>query len=154
VIVEFKLLDFKSDMIGAYDPSTTFWTDSNGLEMQNRTLNYRPTWDLQANYNDSLENVTANYYPINSAIMAKQWKDGAYTRQFTVSNDRPQAGSSLAPGAFQFMQHRRIPADDQRGMGEYVNELNEVGKGIRVPATYFVEILNLQKDSKSSQRLV
>lgn len=100
VIVEFKLMDFQSDMIGGYDPSTTFWTDSNGLEMQNRTLNYRPTWNLQANYNDSLENVTANFYPINSAISAKQWKDGAYTRQFTVSNDRPQAGSSLAPGEF------------------------------------------------------
>ena len=43
----------------------TFYTDSNGLEMQKRVLNYRPTWDLVAtNYADSLENVTANYFPI------------------------------------------------------------------------------------------
>lgn len=24
----------------------TFYTDSNGLEMQERILNYRPTWDI------------------------------------------------------------------------------------------------------------
>lgn len=52
------------------------------------------------------------------------------------------------------MQHRRIPADDQRGMGEYVNELNEVGKGIRVPATYYLEVVDLQSPRTSSQRLV
>ena len=63
VIVDFSVEDF--------DNNNTFWTDSNGLEMQKRVLNYRPTWDTQANYNDSNENVTANYYPINSAISMK-----------------------------------------------------------------------------------
>jgi hypothetical protein len=42
-----------------------FFTDSNGLAMQKRQLNYRPTWDLQLTAN---QNITANYYPINSAI--------------------------------------------------------------------------------------
>lgn len=42
-----------------------FYTDSNGLEMQKRVLNYRSTWNL--NISDNL-NSTANYYPINSAI--------------------------------------------------------------------------------------
>jgi hypothetical protein len=37
------------------------------------------------------------------------------------------------------MQNRRIPADDFRGMGEIVNELNpETGRGINVAATYYV----------------
>jgi len=27
----------------------TFYTDSNGLEMQKRQLNFRPTWDLKTN---------------------------------------------------------------------------------------------------------
>jgi hypothetical protein len=62
--------------------------------MQKRILNYRPTWDIQANYNDSLENITANFYPINSAI---SMIDG--DRVFTVTNDRSQAGSSLKEGA-------------------------------------------------------
>ena len=65
----------------------TFYTDSNGLEMQKRILNYRPTWDIQLNYDDqnSNENITANYYPINSAISMKD----IYTdRVFTVMNDR------------------------------------------------------------------
>jgi len=26
-----------------------FYTDSNGLEMQQRKINYRPTWDLHVN---------------------------------------------------------------------------------------------------------
>ena len=41
----------------------TFYTDSNGLEMQKRILDYRPTWNFT-----STMNITQNYYPINSAI--------------------------------------------------------------------------------------
>lgn len=43
-----------------------FYTDSNGLEMQPRILNYRPTWDLQL-LNGGL-NVTANFYPVTAGI--------------------------------------------------------------------------------------
>ena len=53
--------------------------------MQKRILNYRPTWDIQGNYNDSNENVTANYYPINSAI---SMSDINSNRTFTVMNGR------------------------------------------------------------------
>ncbi len=42
-----------------------FYTDSNGLEMQRRELNYRPCWNLTT---ENSFNITANYYPINSAI--------------------------------------------------------------------------------------
>jgi hypothetical protein len=56
--------------------------------MQKRILNYRPTWDIQLNYDDqnSNENITANFYPINSAI---SMKDIFSERVFTVMNDRP-----------------------------------------------------------------
>lgn len=40
-----------------------FFTDSNGLEEQKRVLNYRPTWNLTVK-----EEVSGNYYPINSHI--------------------------------------------------------------------------------------
>jgi lysosomal alpha-mannosidase len=39
-----------------------FYTDSNGLEMQRRQLNYRPTWNLTTQRGGL--NITANYYPI------------------------------------------------------------------------------------------
>jgi len=122
------------------DNNQTFWTDSNGLEMQKRILNYRPTWDLvNKNYKDSLENITANYFPVQSAISMRDEYTG---KQFTVMNDRSQGGSALKNGNIEFMQNRRIPADDGRGMGEYFNERDSLGNGIRVPASYYVQIFN------------
>ena len=40
-----------------------FYTDANGLEMQKRKINYRPTWKLNV-----YEPVSGNYYPINAMI--------------------------------------------------------------------------------------
>jgi len=68
----------------------TFYSDSNGLEMQKRILNYRPTWDLITE-----EAVSANYYPVNQAIAIR---DSGSSLQLTVMNDRSQGGSSLADG--------------------------------------------------------
>jgi lysosomal alpha-mannosidase len=48
------------------DNNKTFYTDSNGLEMQERILDYRPTWNFS-----SILNVTQNYYPINSALVIR-----------------------------------------------------------------------------------
>ena len=47
------------------DNLDTFYTDANGLEMQTRKINYRPTWDLTLPTN---QNISANYYPVSSAI--------------------------------------------------------------------------------------
>lgn len=107
VIAKFNIRDF--------DNNQTFFTDSNGLEMQKRILNYRPTWDLQKNLDDMNLNISYNYYPINSAIAMN---DVYSERAFTVMNDRPQGGSALSPGSIEFMQNRRIPADDGKGVEE------------------------------------
>lgn len=56
LIVNFDFEDFEANK--------TFYTDSNSLEMQKRIINYRPTW----NYTVNVQNVTSNYYPVNSAI--------------------------------------------------------------------------------------
>ena len=140
VIAQFQVSDFHNNQ--------TFFTDSNGLEMQKRILNYRPTWDIQANYNQSNENITANYYPIQSAI---SMKDGS--RVFTVMNDRSQGGSALSEGTIEFMQNRRIPADDSRGMGEWLNETDSQGNPIRVPATYHVQVFNEDKTENNQRRM-
>ena len=51
------------------------------------------------------------------------------------------------------MQHRRIPADDSRGMGEHLNETDSLGNGIRVPATYYVQLYN-SSSQQSYQRFM
>ena len=71
-------------------------------DMQKRILNFRPTWDIQQDYNDrnTNENITANYYPVNSAISMKDVNSG---RVFTVMNDRSQGGSALSDGNIELM---------------------------------------------------
>ena len=63
-----------------FDNNKTFYTDSNGLEMQKRVLNYRESYDFL-----SFEEISGNYYPINSAIAIVDEKQNL---QFTVMNDR------------------------------------------------------------------
>lgn len=46
-----------------FDNAKTFYTDSNGLEMQTRVLDKRPDFNLTTN-----QKVSSNYYPINSCI--------------------------------------------------------------------------------------
>jgi hypothetical protein len=75
IIVNFHVKNFKND--------GEFFTDSNGLEMQHRKLNERASFEVPDYY--LKYNVTANYYPVNSAITMIDKKDG---RRFTVMNDR------------------------------------------------------------------
>ena len=51
--------------------SYTFYTDSMGMEMQKRVLNYRPTWNLEVT-----EPVAGNYYPVQSTILIKDEASG------------------------------------------------------------------------------
>lgn len=102
--------------------------------MQQRVLDWRPTW----NYNpEPRQPVSNNYYPINSAI---SMKDITSKRQFTVMNDRSQGGTAMAPGTLELMQNRAAPTDDVKGVGEPLLEKDEFGRGIRVKATYYVQI--------------
>jgi len=52
------------------------------------------------------------------------------------------------------MQNRRVFGDDGKGMDEYLNERDAItGKGIRVPATYYVEVIDTNTTT-SSQHLI
>jgi Glycosyl hydrolases family 38 C-terminal domain/Glycosyl hydrolases family 38 C-terminal beta sandwich domain len=89
-----------------------FYTDSNGREFQKRQRNFRPTWALHM-----FEPVAGNYYPVNAAMfMADQ------STSFSVMVDRTQGGGSIFDGSVELMAHRRLLADDSRGVGEPMNE--------------------------------
>jgi len=131
-----------------FDNNGTFYTDSNGLEMQKRILNHRDYYDVNTQY-VAHQNITANYYPINSAISIK---DASQSIQFSVQNDRSQGGSSLGKGEVELMQNRRLPADDCKGVDENLNETDKNGLGIRVPASYYVQFTSPKQPSQ--QRLI
>lgn len=84
-------------------------------------------------------NITANYYPIQTAIAIVDEQTGM---QFVVMNDRSQGGSVIKDGRIELMQNRRLNLDDWRGMGEPLNETYWNGNGISVPATYYVQLFN------------
>jgi lysosomal alpha-mannosidase len=54
--------------------ASKYYTDANGREVLERIRDYRPTWDYNV-----VENVSSNYYPINSRIWIKDQQ-----QQFTV----------------------------------------------------------------------
>lgn len=119
----------------------TFYTDSNGLEMQKRILNYRPTWTLSTDMK-----VAANYYPINSAISIRSTLNGttdSTSVQMTVMNDRAQGGASIENGSIELMQNRRLLYDDDRGLERPLNETDpKTGMGIEVNALYKVQLMD------------
>jgi len=55
-----------------------YYTDANGREVLERIRNHRPTWNYTV-----FENVSANYYPVNSRIWIKDQQ-----RQFTILTGR------------------------------------------------------------------
>lgn len=71
----------------------------------------------------------------------------------TVMNDRSQGGSALYNGRIELMQHRRLYHDDGRGVGENLNETDELGNSLTVSAKYFVQIFN-RSSQVSLQRYV
>ena len=87
VVANWQVVDF--------DNSDTFYTDSNGLEMQKRILDTRPDWDLITD-----EKESSNYSPIQQAIAIR---DTNSTMQVTVMNDRSQGGSVLEGGSIELM---------------------------------------------------
>ena len=124
VTVNWKSFDIQNENV--------FYTDSNALEMQKRILNYRPTWDFSTH-----QNISGNYFPVNQAIAVV---DEAKGIQMTVTNDRSQGGSVIDTGRIELMQNRRLYGDDGRGVEEPLNETDEFGNGITVPATYHLQI--------------
>jgi lysosomal alpha-mannosidase len=79
--------------------------------------------------------VAGNFVPVN---LFQTVRDAAL--QLSVIVDRTQAGASLADGELEFMVHRRILADDNRGLGEPLNETGLDGRGLVVRGTHKVQL--------------
>ena len=94
-------------------------------------------------------NVEQNYYPVTTAIAIRDEITGL---QMTVMNSHTQGGSSLKQGRIELMQNRRISSQDNRGMIEPLDELDEDGNGITVPATYFVQLFNSKKTASLQRK--
>ncbi len=108
--------------VPAIASNATWTTDSNGRDMFTRVRNYRLSWTV-----DVHEPIASNYYPTNTAI---QVQDKALA--LWMVNDRTQGGSSIVDGSIELMVHRRLLADDGRGVGEPLNEPGVNGNGLIV----------------------
>lgn len=108
--------------------SSTFFTDANGRQILRRVRDFRPTWQLQQS-----ENVSGNYYPINSQIFIN---DSASS--FTVLTDRSEGGGSIKDGQIEVMLHRVTIDDDSLGVGEALQERGSDGKGLVVKVSHWI----------------
>jgi len=126
----------------------TFYTDSNGREMLKRIVNYRPTWNL-----DVSEPVSGNYYPLTAALAVRDEQ-----AEMSVLLDRACGGSSLNSGELEYMIHRRILWDDDRGVAEALNE-TECGcrfcdcAGLKVTGRNFLVLDELEAAAQKRRTL-
>jgi len=109
---------FSSDI----SSQSVWYTDSNGRDSMKRQRNHRPSWNLTVR-----EPVADNYYPVNFYQFL-----GDDSRVLSVVTDRTQGGSSLADGQLEFMVHRRLVSDDNRGVAEPLDEPGVNGRGLIV----------------------
>ena len=165
--VELNDLPIKRDKIGkdvmvdwafldGFDTDKKLWIDANSLQMADKKLFYRKEYPYRTN-----STISANFYPVTSAIVVRDDKSPKFKgldRQITIMNDRPQAGSAGLRGRrnIELMQHRRFKEWDHYGVFEPLNDLDEWGRGIQVPAEYYMMINDLNSKNprarKSSQR--
>jgi len=71
VIVSWKMYD-------GFNANKTFWTDSNGLEMQERHFKkYEHKMEIYKNQNMTFNDIAGNYYPITSAIAMRDFSNNS-----------------------------------------------------------------------------
>jgi len=90
----------------------TWLTDSNGREMQKRVRFQRPGYKLNIT-----EPVAGEFYPVVTVASLSDTQ-----AEMAVLVDRAQGVTSLNDGQLEFMVHRRLLADDYRGVREPLNE--------------------------------
>jgi len=79
-----KDLIFNWKFYDNFDPKGKFYTDSNSLAMVERNVNSHEEYK----YADKYSNISANYYPVDSAIAMRDLSSPNATTQVTIMNDR------------------------------------------------------------------
>ena len=67
-------------------------------------------------------------------------------------NQHAQGGGSIDSGSIELMQNRRLTHDDNKGVGENLNETQPDGRGIAVNTKYWVAFTDLAAGESSIQR--
>ncbi|GAM29188.1 hypothetical protein SAMD00019534_123640 [Acytostelium subglobosum LB1] len=98
--------------------NNTWYSDSNGMEMQQRIINYRPSWNYTV-----MQPTSGNYVPLNAITYLQ---DTNQNLQLTFITDRSRSCASLGNGELEMMLHRRTLMDDGRGVGEPMNESTQI----------------------------
>jgi lysosomal alpha-mannosidase len=117
---------------GGWQTNGTWRTDSNGWETQPRVRNQRSQYKLNVT-----EPVAQNLFPVNTAISTADTAASSGSTLVVVT-DRTQAGGSMADGALELLVHRRLFADDSRGVLESLSEPGVNGQGLIVRGTHTV----------------
>eukprot|EP01102_Stenamoeba_stenopodia_P015593 TRINITY_DN5339_c0_g2_i1.p1 TRINITY_DN5339_c0_g2~~TRINITY_DN5339_c0_g2_i1.p1 ORF type:complete len:739 (+),score=160.21 TRINITY_DN5339_c0_g2_i1:334-2550(+) len=111
--------DFGKEVVTRYSTNitnnATWFTDSQGLELQKRIRNYRPTWNLT-----QFEPVAGNYFPFDTHTHINN-PDDPNQLQFSVVADRSRGCASLVDGQLETMIHRRLLVI-QGGVDQPLNE--------------------------------
>ncbi|KAG0460421.1 hypothetical protein HPP92_020718 [Vanilla planifolia] len=114
----------------------TFYTDSNGRDFLQRIRDHREDWNLSVT-----QPIAGNYYPLNLGMYLADKK-----YELSVLVDRACGGSSIQDGQLEIMLHRRLLADDGRGVGEALDEIvciDDGCEGLVARGSYFLNINKL-----------
>jgi alpha-mannosidase len=107
-----------------FSTAGTWKSDSNCRDMITRVRNFRPSWNATI-----VEPIAGNFAPVTCAI---ETTDNAQGMTLFIANDRAQSGGSIVDGSVELLIQRRLLADDQRGVGEPLNETGITGNGIMI----------------------
>jgi lysosomal alpha-mannosidase len=108
-----------TNLLTQITPTTgVFFTDDNGLEVEQRMYNLMKE-----------DPVSGNYYPASQRVWLKDLSSGL---QFVLIGDRSHGCGSGSSGFVECMLHRRCLADDYYGVGEVLNEQTHVDPTFRL----------------------
>ncbi|KAG0460423.1 hypothetical protein HPP92_020720 [Vanilla planifolia] len=97
---------------------------------------HREDWNLSVT-----QPIAGNYYPLNLGMYLADKK-----YELSVLVDRACGGSSIQDGQLEIMLHRRLLADDGRGVGEALDEIvciDDGCEGLVARGSYFLNINKL-----------
>jgi hypothetical protein len=105
--------------------------------------------------------VAANYYPVTTAIAVRDTNSTHKNqRQVTILNDRSQGGTAglRSNASIELMMQRRHKTWDTYGLIEPLNDLDQWGRGVMTPASYYMLVhdtkTNNAKAGQAQQRSV